>query len=242
MSVPGNNFLVMLENGTPMLPAYEAFLEGWGADFSYYTDRENEANYRYMVQDNANSLTSDGYTIYGEAASEGHAAELLEGLQRPVIFKNATAIKAAQGFVNNGDGSYTKGNRTLYSLYQSSKSASCWANGKAVDGGNAMLMTLTEQKFENGSSYVGVIASADFAEETFLQSAVYGNNDAMMRTFRHMGKELTTEGLVIKPFASTDISIITTAQMLRWTLVLSITPALLITVIAVVILVKRRRA
>ena len=242
LSVPGNNFLVMLENGTPMLPAYEAFLEGWGADFSYYTDRENEANYRYMVQDSANSLTSDGYTIYGEAASEGHAAELLEGLQRPVIFKNATAIKAAQGFVNNGDGSYTKGNRTLYSLYQSSKSASCWANGKAVDGGNTMLMTLTEQKFENGSSYVGVIASADFAEETFLQSAVYGNNDAMMRTFRHMGKELTTEGLVIKPFASTDISIITTAQMLRWTLVLSITPALLITVIAVVILVKRRRA
>jgi hypothetical protein len=242
LSVPGNNFLVMVENGTPILPSYEAFLEGWGVDFGYYTDRETETNYRYMVQDSANSLTSDGYTVYGEAVGEGHSAELLKGLQRPVIFKNATAIKAAQGFVNNGDGSYTKGDRTLYSLYQSSKSASSWANGKAVDGGNAMLMTLTEQKFEDGSSYVGVIASADFAEETFLQSAVYGNNDAMMRTFRYMGKELTTEGLVIKPFASTDISIITTSQMLKWTLALAITPAVLITAIAVVILVKRRRA
>lgn len=242
LSVPGNNFLVMVENGTPVLPTYETFLESWGVDFGYYTDRETETNYRYMVQDGANSLTSDGYTIYGEAISRGHSAELLEGLQRPVIFKNATAIKAAQGFVNNGDGSYTKGDRTLYSLYQSSKTASCWANGKAVDGGNTMLMTLTEQKFDGGSSYVGVIASADFAEETFLQSAVYGNNDAMMRTFRHMGKEQTTEGLVIKPFASTDISIITTSQMLKWTLVLSVTPAVLITALAVVILVKRRRA
>ena len=166
-----------------------------------------------MVQDNAHSLTSDGYTIYGEAVDQGHSAEILKGLQRPVIFKDATAIKAAQGFLNNGDGSYTKGDRTLYSLYESSNSSSCWANGKAVDGGNAMLMTLTEQKLSGGSSYVGVIASADFSEETFLQSAVYGNNDALMRTFSQMGKELTTEGLVIKPFASTDISIITTAQM-----------------------------
>ena len=242
LEVPGNNFLVMVENGTPVLPTYEAFLESWGVDFGYYTDRETEVNYRYMVQDTTQSLTSDGYTIYGEAVAKGESAKKLEGLQRPVIFKNATAIMAAQGFVNNGDGSYTKGDRTLYSLYESSNSASCWANGKAVDGGNTMLMTLTEHQLSNGTSRVGVIASADFAEETFLQSAVYGNNDALMRTFNHMGKELTTEGLTIKPFASTDISIITTAQMLQWTLTLSLVPAVLITVIAVVILVRRRRA
>ena len=242
LSVPGNHFLVMVENGTPVLPTYEAFLEEWGVDFGYYTDRETESVYRYMVQDNSQSLTSDGYTIYGEAVHMGTSADLLEGLQRPVIFKNATAIQAAQGFVNNGDGSYTKGDRTLYSLYESSKNASCWANGKAVGGGNTMLMTLTEQTYENGSSYVGVIASADFCEETFLQSAVYGNNDTLMRTFHHMGKEFTTEGLTIKPFASTEISIITTAQMLKWTLALSLTPAILITVLAIVILVKRRRA
>ena len=242
LAVPGNNFLVMMENGTPILPTYEAFLESWGVDFGYYTDRENDTEYRYVVQDSAHSLTSDGYTIYGEAVNKGTSADILEGLRRPVIFKDATAIKAAQGFVNNGDGSYTKGDRTLYSLYESSDSSSCWANGKAVEGGNAMLMTLTEQKLSGGSSYVGVIASADFSEETFLQSAVYGNNDALMRTFHQMGKELTTEGLSIKPFASTDISIITTAQMLYWTLALSLGPAIVITAIAVVILVRRRRA
>ena len=242
LSKEGNSYLVMMENGTPNLPNLERFLEGWGADFEYYTDREREINYRYMVQDPSQSLTSDGYTIYGEPVTKGHSAELISGLQRPVIFKNATAMKAAQGFVNNGDSSYTKGSRTLYSLYESGKSASSWANGKVVGGSGAMLMTLTEQKLAGGSSYVGVIASADFCEETFLQSAVYGNGDTLMRTFSNMGKELTTEGLIIKPFESTTISTVTTSQMLTWTLVLSIAPAALITLVAVVILVKRRRA
>lgn len=105
-----------------------------------------------------------------------------------------------------------------------------------------MLMTLTEQKTAKGSSFVGVIASADFGQEEFLQSAVYGNTDLMMRTFETMGNDLTTEGLSIKPFSSTTISTITTAQMLRWTLSLSLIPAAVITLTAIILLVRRRRA
>ncbi|MBQ8432955.1 MAG: Gldg family protein [Clostridia bacterium] len=242
LSKEGNSFLVMIENGTPSLPNLESFLESWGVDCDYYTDRTTERAYRYMVQDAAQSLTSDGYTIYGEAVGEGKSATILEGLERPVVFKNATALSAAQGFVNNGDGSFTKENRTLYSLYESSDGSSCWANGKVVDGGNAMLMTLTEQTLTNGSSHVGVIASSDFSEKTFLQSAVYGNTDTLLRTLDHVGKDLVPEGLTIKPFSSTEISTITTSQMLRWTLVLSLTPAVVITLLGIGILVKRRRA
>lgn len=242
LAVEGNSFLVLLENGTPSLPNFEKFLAGWGVELSYYEDRESGFRYRYMVQDTANSLTSDGYTIYGQAVTTGHSAELTEGLIRPIIFKNATALAPAQGFVNKGDGSYTSGDRTLYSLYTSSNSAYCWANGKTVAGGGAMLMTLTEQKTAKGSSFVGVIASADFGQEEFLQSAVYGNTDLMMRTFETMGNDLTTEGLSIKPFSSTTISTITTAQMLRWTLSLSLIPAAVITLTAIILLVRRRRA
>ena len=242
LSREGNSFLVMLENGTPCLPNLERFLESWGVDCDYYTDRATENSYRYMVQDAAQSLTSDGYTIYGEPVKEGNSGTILEGLARPVVFKNATSLGAAQGFINNGNGSYTKENRTLYSLYESSDSSSCWANGKVVDGGNAMLMTLTEQKLTKGSSHVGVIASADFSEKTFLQSAVYGNSDTLLRTLDHVGKDLVPEGLTIKPFSSTDISTITTAQMLRWTLALSLIPAAVFTVVGVVVLVRRRRA
>lgn len=238
----GNTFLVLLEDGTPKLPNFEAYLSDWGVAFNYYTDVSTGNSYRYMVQDSSQSLTSDGYTIYGEAVREGGSDQILQGLDRKVVFKNATAMTAAQGFVNNGNGSYTSGNRTLYSLYESGANAVSWANGVPVSGESAILMTLTEQKTEQASSYVGVIASVDFSSEEFLQSAVYGNTDSMLRLFRTVGKEITPEGLTVQPFASRDISTITTAQMLRWTIGLALTPAIVITAIAVFVLVKRRRA
>ncbi len=240
----GNTFLVFMDNASPKLPNFESFLAGWGVEFCYYqnTAVDRGGSYRYMVQDSANSLTGDGYTIYSTPVTSGHSGEWNEGLHRPVIFKNATALRAAQGFVNNGDGSFTKGDRTVYSLYQSSKTSGAWANGKAVAGGDQILMTITEQKSAAGSSYVGVVGSVDFCAEDFLQSAVYGNGDAMMRTFTNVGKDMVPEGLTIKPFASTDISIITTAEMLWWTLTLALTPAVCFTLAGVIILVKRRRA
>lgn len=238
----GNSFWVFLENGTPELTNFEKYLDGWGVDFGYYTSPEGR-NYRHMVQDAAQSLTSDGYTIYGDAADAGSSGEMLTGLERKVVFKNATAMQAAQGFVNNGDGSYTKGDRTLYSLYEGGASAVSWANGKAVASADgAMLMSLTEQSRGGAKSYVGVASSVNFCAEEFLQSAVYGNTDTLMRAFRTVGKTHTPEGLTVKPFESLDISTITTRQMLWWTVGLAATPAVAVTAIAVAVLVKRRRA
>ncbi len=239
LAVPGHTFLVFLEDGTPRLPNLEAYLEGWGVSTLYH--KSGETSYRYMVQDTSGSLTSDGYTIYGKA-SAGYAGELLAGLSQPVVFKNATALRAAGGFVPNGDGSYTRGNRTMYSLYESGKGAVSWANGAPVDGDGVLLMTLTEQTLEGGVSRVGVSASVDLATESFLQSAVYGNSDALLRLLGRFGNLRTPEGLTIKPFQSTDMSLVTTAQKLRWTLLLSILPALAIAAVAVPILVRRRHS
>lgn len=106
-----------------------------------------------------------------------------------------------------------------------------------------MLMTLTEQSnADGGRSYVGVCASVDFASEDFLQSAVYGNTDTMMRLFTTIGKTNTPEGLTIKPFQSKGISTITTAQMWRWTLILTLIPAVVCTALGITVLVRRRRA
>ncbi|MBQ8213293.1 MAG: hypothetical protein IJZ80_04725 [Clostridia bacterium] len=242
LSEEGHSFWVFVEDGTPELSHMESYLETWGVDFSYYESTANNAKYRYMVQDSSQSLTSDGYTIYGEAVKSGHSAELLDGLDRKVVFKNATAMKAAQGFVSNGDGSFVKGERTMYSLYQSGSNAVSWANGNPVSGEGAILMAMTEQKNSVGSSYVGVISSVDFSAEEFLQSAVYGNGDVILHTMKNMGRVLVPEGLTIKPFSSTDISTITTAQMLYWTIALAAVPAVTVTLVAVAVLVRRRRA
>ncbi|MBQ8345089.1 MAG: Gldg family protein [Clostridia bacterium] len=238
----GNSFWVLMENGTPSLPNFERYLASWGVAFDYYTDVASGNSFRYMVQECALSLTSDGYTIYGDVVSSGKSAEILEGLSRKVVFKNATSMRAAQGFLNNGDGSFTNGARTMYSLYESGEGAVAWANGKPVSGDGSILMSLTEQKNATGSSYVGVLSSVDFSALEFLQSAVYGNSDAMFRCFEYAGRSFTPEGITLKPFASQDISTITTTQMLQWTIGLSVTPAVVVLVVAVAVLIKRRRA
>ena len=243
LSKDGNGYLVFMNKTTPNLANFEAYLESWGVDFAYH--QSGERAYRHMVQDTAQSLTSDGYTIYGESVQTGVSAQMTEGIDRKIIFKNATAIKNANGFVNNADGSYTNANktRTMYSLYEGGNSALCWANGSPVASGEGVtLMSLTEQKVGDATSYVGVVASTDFCEETFLQSAVYGNGDVMHRIMKTMGRAFTPEGLTIKPFESLDISTVTTRQMLWWTVGLAATPAVVITLAGVFVLVKRRNA
>ena len=241
LRVPGNTYLVFLENGTPELPNLESYLSEWGVSTAYHTAGTG-VKYRYMVQDTSASLTSDGYTIYGKQVKTGRSGEILSGLPGNAIFQDATALFPASGFVPAGDGSYTKGNRTLYSLYEMSDSAVSWANGAVVDRNRAMLMTLTEQTQAGGSSYVGVIASADFATEQFLQSAVYGNSDLLFRTLHAVGKTYTPEGVTIKPFSSTTMSTVTTAQKWRWTVGLAVLPAILTLAIAIPVLVRRKHS
>lgn len=239
----GTNYLVFVSNGTPKLPNLEQYLKEWGVQTAYYTDPGYGKQYRYTVQDSKNSLTSDGYTIYGALSEEQNAQKWFEELDGSVIFKNATALTHANDFVASGNGTYSKSNRTLYGIYQSSESAVLWANGVSRSGEDAMLMTLTVQSNENGApSCVGVVASAEFVAQEQLQTAVLQNPDVMQRMLGLMGQKYSVEGINLKPFASTDISTITTSQMLRWTLCLALIPAGVIAVAGIVILIRRRRA
>ena len=240
LSVPGRSFLVFLEDGTPALPNLEAYLEGWGVSTRYH--KSGDTAYRYMVQDSSGSLTSDGYTIYGKPNREGHAGELLAGLSQDPVFKNATALAPAPNFLPNGDGSYTRGDRTMYTLYETGRGAVAWANGAAVDGSGAILMALSEQTLAGGVSRVGVVASVRFAAEEFLQSAVYGNSDLMLRLLGTFGGTTTPEGISIKPFQATTMSTVTTAQKLRWTILLAALPAAVVTAVAVPVLLRRKRS
>ena len=241
----GHSFFVFLENGTPSLPNFEAYLKEWGVATDYAKNATTEVSYRYMVQDQSQSLTSYGYTIYGEATQSEAAKDFLNPDAKYVVFSNATALSVtSEGYTDQHDGTYRSmsGARTLYPLYYSGNSALSWANGKVVDDGPFMLMSVTEQNNGNGSSYVGVVSSVNFSAKEFLQSAVYDNGDVMFRLLDVVGERSTPAGLTIKPFASYDISTITTAQMLRWTVALAAIPAVVTLAVGVIVLVKRRRA
>ena len=241
----GHSFFLFLENGTPKMPNFEGFIKDWGIETEYAKNTTTGVSHRYMVQDTSGSLTSDGYTIYGHAAL-GEDNRFINTENEYVVFGNSTALSVTgEGYVAQQDGTYvnTGSNRTLYPLYRSSENTLHWANGEVVDGGPCILMSLTEQKNETGgSSHVGVISSVKFATRTYLQSAVYDNGDVLLTMFEEIGGRKVPTGLTIKPFASYDISTITTAQMLRWTIALAVIPATATLVVAAVVLVKRRRA
>lgn len=103
-------------------------------------------------------------------------------------------------------------------------------------------MALSEQTLAGGVSRVGVVASVRFAAEEFLQSAVYGNSDLMLRLLGTFGGTTTPEGISIKPFQATTMSTVTTAQKLRWTILLAALPAAVVTAVAVPVLLRRKRS
>ena len=240
----GHSFFVFLEKGTPKMPNFESYIKEWGIETKYDTNSTTGVSYRYTVQDPSGSLTSDGYTIYGYA-TKGESDRFVDVENEYVVFGNATALAVTgEGYIAQQNGTYvnTNGNRTIYPLYRSSENTLYWANGQVVDGGSCILMSLTEQKNATGSSYVGVISSVDFGTRTYLQSAVYDNGDVLLTLFEETGERIAPVGLTIKPFASYEISTITTAQMLRWTIALAVIPAAVIFAVAAVVLIKRRRA
>ncbi len=239
----GHSFFVFLESGTPSLPNFESYLSAWGVDTQYDRNEKTGAAYRYMVEDASGSLTTDGYTIYGERADG--SGVFSDASHEYVVFRNSTALAVTgEGYRSNGEGGYVSadGKRTLHPIYYSREEARAWANGRVVDEGQMMLMSVTEQNNGGSSaSYVGVVSSVQFATLRYLQSPVYGNADVMLHLLELIGGGMNTEGLDVKPFLVQDISTVTTHQILTWTILLAAIPALLFTGCGIVILVRRRR-
>lgn len=241
LSVEGNSFYVFLDKTSQSLPNFERYLGAWGVSTDYWTS--GGVSYRHSIQDESASLTSDGCTIYGTAGEAGKRE--FASASDFVVFPNATSLGVvSEGYVRGENGGYVSldGKRTMYPVYKTSESSVAWANGVAVDDGAATVITVTEQKGKSGSSYVGVISSVEFAKREYLQSAVFGNADVLMHLFEATGGPTAVEGLKPIPFEFYDISTLTTSQMLTWTLVLTLVPAAVVGVTALVVLLRRRRA
>lgn len=236
LGTSGNRFLVFVGSATPRLASLESFLVQYGVEFGYSAQtNDGEQVYRYSIKDGASALTSDGYTIYGSANQT-----LLDGVRGGVVFKNATNIRVASGFVNRGNGQYEKDGMILSTLYTSSESAAAYAGGKQVGAGEYILASLTEIRLGDGTSSVSVVASTTFGEETYLQSAVYGNRHALLRLCKLFGAGENPEGLTIKPFSSDRMSIVTVREKLLWTILLVGLPILVFGVAAPVVLIRRK--
>lgn len=242
----GGDLMVFMEANTPVLQNLEAFLADWGVGLLRDFDEETERYYNCMVKDSSVALTSDGFTILGDYVTDSAAASVTAPMREAdyvprVVFRDATALTVAQGYTQSGAHDYVSGDRTRSDLFVATASAQAYANGATLSTEGALPLMSVTRDASSGAA-VMTCTSVQFATEAYMQSVVFGNNDAMLYLLEDMGKEDILMGLKFKPFSTTTITSITTAQMRNWTLALTLTPAVIIVTVAIFVLVRRKYA
>ena len=218
----------------------EGYLSEWGVTFEHEPGAEGVEEC-FSIRDTAHSLTTDGYTLVGSIPSAGQGSEIMADLNGTLRIANATAITVAEGF-SAANGDYVNGSRTLTPLLRSHAGAEAWAGGRPVDrtaeGYN--LVTLTRDASTNAS--VLVCSSTAFATEATLQSGVYDNGPFLLTAMEAMGKEEVPISLKGQPFSDDTIHILTTAMARNITIALVAVPVFVVTVIGLIVLVRRKFA
>ena len=232
------------------------YLEGQGLGKAVLDDLISSAIYPKIIFQNAMPIVFSDYyeTSYMMAnAEQGTAAYSYgwyfeDGVERTIyrMFQAGTKTAPAQYSVVSGGQALTG------------------ADGVLLGGSDVFdLMTISREKRVvsegNGyttvsqDSYVCAVGSTDFATEEFLQTTACGNADALLATLRYIGKDVNPVGLNFVEWYSADISeslyqttdpttgiTRTLPAITITTAVFAILPAVVMSVIGTVILVKRK--
>ena len=190
-----------------------------------------------------------------------------------VVFPNAVAITMSESYKKthvvpdetNGVteayvyGSYYRNgvSRYFHDVFKTTSGAAVEAFGKqyqvATELSRFNLMTLsiesrtvmeTNYLSTQEPSYVAVFGSTEFASDTVLDSAAYGNADVLTATLRHMGREVMPADLEFKAFkiyeVDTDAYAVNIRSAIATTALMTLLPILVCTLAGVAINVKRK--
>ena len=190
-----------------------------------------------------------------------------------VVFPNAVAITMSESYrkthvipddTNGVTEAYSYGSyyrngvsRYFHDVFKTTSGASVEAFGKqyqvATDLARFNLMTLsiesrtvmeTNYLSTQEPSYVAVFGSTDFASDTILDSAAYGNADVLTATLRHMGREVMPANLEFKAFkvytVDTNAYKPDVPKTIRTTAFMTLLPMLVCAAIGVGVHVKRK--
>ena len=218
------------------------------------------------VGDLSNYTIFSEYVTYGMGADITQKMRDV-AVPPPVVFKNSMPITVSPLYEltrnENADdptksynyaSRYVDGvKRSIFDVFVTSENAVTYSNGsvvgRATENNPFKLMTITREERNtqesaysavNEASYVVACSSVDFLSESILSTSSYGNNDVIMSACRLIGQEPVPVGLDPKPFADTTIDTITTAEANRYTVILTVIPAIAALVCGVVIIVRRK--
>ena len=151
-----------------------------------------------------------------------------------VVFPNSTAIVMSESYrttfvdVDEATGvteAYSYGSyyrngvsRSFHDVFKTGATATAEAFGKqyqvATEQDRFNLMTISvESRTVQETNYIStqepsyftVFGSTEFASDTILDSAAYGNADVMTATLRHMGREVVPANLEFKAFKKYEV-------------------------------------
>ena len=190
-----------------------------------------------------------------------------------VVFPNSTAIVMSESYRTTyvdvdettgvteaySYGSYYRNgvSRYFHDVFTTGANASVEAFGKqyqvATDLNRFNLMTIsmesrtvqeTNYLSTQEPSYVAVFGSTEFASDTILDSAAYGNADVLTATLRHMGREVVPADLEFKAFKNyevdTDAYIPDPGTVIATTVCMTLLPIAVCIVAGVCVNVKRK--
>ncbi len=189
-----------------------------------------------------------------------------------VVFPNATAIVMAEGYrttfveADESEGTpafsygtyYRNGvSRYFYDVFLGGPHSVAEVGGQQYEITTELnrfkFMTLslesrnrqeTNYLSTNDPSYVAVFGSTDFASDTILNSASYGNADALSATLRTMGHEVEPANLEFKAFKKYDVDtnayLPDTGDMIATTVILTLLPIAVCILAGVIVSVKRK--
>ena len=190
-----------------------------------------------------------------------------------VVFPNAVAINMSESYrkthvvpddTNGVTEAYVYGSyfrngisRYFHDVFRSSANATLEAFGKqyqvATDLQRFNYMTLsiesrsvkeTNYLSTQEPSYVAVFGSTEFASDTILDSAAYGNADVLTATLRHMGREVMPADLEFKAFkiytVDTTVYIPNGQGLLLTTACMTLIPVLIAIIAGVALNVSRK--
>jgi hypothetical protein len=263
-----NAMMVFMNPSSPVLPNLEEYLEEWGIVFDRSTNALGMTT-GCTVKDGLNSITQDGLGLVGAYTAYGIGASLHSDLRTTyppkVIFPNCMGITFGSKYypeaVTNDTTSvieytvykyYSNGvGRTIGDVFNAFPGATEIAHGETVatsttnDPFHLMTITREARMVDNTNedySYVLACGSTDFLSRKLLQSNTYGNTDLMLSALRAVGKDIAIANLDHKPFASTTMENITTAEANQWTAVLIAAPAVIALGFGIYVLVRRKYA
>ena len=190
-----------------------------------------------------------------------------------VVFPNSTAIVMSESYRTTyvdvdettgvteaySYGSYYRNgiSRYFHDVFTTSATASVEAFGKqyqvATEQNRFNLMTIslesrtvqeTNYLSTQEPSYVAVFGSTEFASDTILDSAAYGNADVLTATLRHMGREVVPANLEFKAFKNydvdTDAYVPDPGAMLATTVCMTLLPITICLIAGICVNVKRK--